>query len=364
MAGAMITKATFTNFRGFRDLTLDGLRRINLIVGQNGSGKSALMEGLSLAAGHTPQLALAVRNSRGLPPPTAPVPHLLTFFDDLFYRFDTGSPVALTLEGDRNGKTFSRTLTIGQEGTTQITLPLDTPPNERAPYTADIFTSPVFFEWSENSENAPPPFKTIPKITSNGLMLGVGPSFMPFFFFPARGFFDGATAAENFTRLDRENRGADFIETMRRIFPEIESITVGYEQTVGQILVKSHGLQRKISVSLLSDGMSRVVEILLGISRGAGGFVLIDEIENGIYFERYRDVLDAINEFSNKFGTQVFLTTHSDAILNAFYENIGEENEDFSIIRCSRMENGDTGASIINDIWAKRALESGIELRV
>ena len=41
----MLTRIEFENFRGFLQLTLDGLQRVNLIVGKNNSGKTSLLEG-------------------------------------------------------------------------------------------------------------------------------------------------------------------------------------------------------------------------------------------------------------------------------------------------------------------------------
>ena len=365
MPAVLIEKMTLKNFRGFADLTLEGMRRLNLIVGNNGSGKTALMEGLSLAAGATSHTAVMLRHFRGLPMLGGPVPHLLTFFDDLFYRFDTNTPVEITLTGKREDKTFSRALTIGQESTGQITIPLKATGGETPAQSTDIYKSPVSFEWRHQGENAAPEFfKTTPQITPMGLQIAVGQTAFPSIFFSARGFFDGAAAAESFSRLDRENKAKKFIETMQRIFPDIESISVAYEQNVGQLWVKARGLDRKTSISLLSEGVSHVSQILLGIAHNAGGVALIDEIENGVYFERYGEVLRAIDEFSKDFGTQVFFTTHSDAMLDAFHENVAAKTEDFSIIRCIREERGGTSARIISGVRAERALRSGIELRV
>jgi hypothetical protein len=42
----MINELTLENFRGFRSLELKGLKRVNLIVGHNNSGKTSLLEGL------------------------------------------------------------------------------------------------------------------------------------------------------------------------------------------------------------------------------------------------------------------------------------------------------------------------------
>ena len=364
MPAVLIEKMTLKNFRGFADLTLEGMRRLNLIVGNNGSGKTALMEGLSLAAGSSPHTAVLLRRFRGLPMLGGAVPHLLTFFDDLFYRFDTKTPAEIMLKGQRDGKTFSRGLTIGQESTGRITIPLNATGDENPAQFVDIYKSPVSFEWCHQGENAEAErFKTTPQITQMELQIEVGKIAFPLIFFPARGFFEATMVAEYFSHLDRENEAAKFVETMQRIFPDIEAISVAYEQNVGQLWVKARGLDKKASISLLSDGVSRVSEILLGTAYNRGGVALIDEVENGIHFERYGEVIEAIDEFSSTFGTQVFFTTHSDAMLDAFHENVAAKTEDFSIIRCSREENGGTNASLINDIWAKRALESGIELR-
>ncbi|MBN1565485.1 MAG: AAA family ATPase, partial [Anaerolineae bacterium] len=42
----MYTSFHIKNFRGFRDLTLDGLARVNLIAGGNNVGKTALLEAI------------------------------------------------------------------------------------------------------------------------------------------------------------------------------------------------------------------------------------------------------------------------------------------------------------------------------
>ncbi|MBI4326874.1 MAG: AAA family ATPase [Chloroflexi bacterium] len=44
----MLTKIQIKNFRCFRELEIAPLRRINLITGQNNTGKTALLEALML----------------------------------------------------------------------------------------------------------------------------------------------------------------------------------------------------------------------------------------------------------------------------------------------------------------------------
>src|SRR5713101_8522765 len=63
---AMIESLSVSNFRGIEKLELHGLRRINVIVGENSSGKTALLESIFLAGGGSPEIALRLQAQRGL----------------------------------------------------------------------------------------------------------------------------------------------------------------------------------------------------------------------------------------------------------------------------------------------------------
>jgi AAA15 family ATPase/GTPase len=46
----MFQKITVANFRGFRELRLESLGRVNLVVGDNNVGKTSLLEAIFLDA--------------------------------------------------------------------------------------------------------------------------------------------------------------------------------------------------------------------------------------------------------------------------------------------------------------------------
>jgi hypothetical protein len=63
----MITSFSIKNFRCLPDLQLDGLRRINLLVGANNTGKTSLLEALFLNLGaHNPEICVRLNAWRGL----------------------------------------------------------------------------------------------------------------------------------------------------------------------------------------------------------------------------------------------------------------------------------------------------------
>ena len=61
----MINSLTVRNFRCFEHLSVERCKRVNVIVGDNGSGKTALLEAIFLALGVTTDVPLRYRQQRG-----------------------------------------------------------------------------------------------------------------------------------------------------------------------------------------------------------------------------------------------------------------------------------------------------------
>ena len=62
----MIQSIRIENFRCFKRVVVRDLRRINVLVGKNASGKTAFLEAVFLARAGAPQIALKLRHMRGL----------------------------------------------------------------------------------------------------------------------------------------------------------------------------------------------------------------------------------------------------------------------------------------------------------
>src|SRR5215204_5650004 len=107
----MINSVTIENFRGFDVAKLDGCRRINVIVGENGSGKTALLEGIFLAAGPA-EIALRLRGWRGIESGQGSATHeqlVHALWGDLFHNFQMDKPARIALTGSEG---HTRAITI------------------------------------------------------------------------------------------------------------------------------------------------------------------------------------------------------------------------------------------------------------
>ncbi|WP_052700435.1 AAA family ATPase [Methylocucumis oryzae] len=80
-------------------------------------------------------------------------------------------------------------------------------------------------------------------------------------------------------------------------------------------------LKDKTNLALLSsfgEGINRYIAILCAIWANKDGFLLIDEIENGIHYTNYPKLWEIIFKVSVEANCQLFITTHSKECIAAF----------------------------------------------
>jgi AAA15 family ATPase/GTPase len=82
--------------------------------------------------------------------------------------------------------------------------------------------------------------------------------------------------------------------------------------------VKLKNLNHAVPLNSLGDGMLRVLQLMLKIFPAKGGFLLIDEFENGLHFTIQEKVWRLIFDLAEKLDIQVFATTHSWDCIESF----------------------------------------------
>jgi hypothetical protein len=168
--------------------------------------------------------------------------------------------------------------------------------------------------------------------------------------------------AERYGKLDVIGEGNDILEFLRIIEPNLKTLS---SVTVGNIsmLHGDIGLQRKIPVPYMGEGVSKLLSIILAIANTKGGIVLIDEFENGFHYSVMQKIWEGIGKAAKKFDCQVIATTHSYECLEAAYNGLsGDLEKEFTYLRLD-SSGDETKAKIFDYKMLKVAIESNMEVR-
>jgi AAA15 family ATPase/GTPase len=76
----------------------------------------------------------------------------------------------------------------------------------------------------------------------------------------------------------------------------------------------------------MGDGINHILSIILALVNCENGYLLIDEIDNGLHYSVQENLWRVIFDLAKKLNIQVFATTHSNDCINSFTEVLKEEN--------------------------------------
>jgi hypothetical protein len=327
----MLESFTIRNFRGFNDVQVSDCRRINIVVGDNGSGKTALLEALFLAAGVSPELSLRTKTWRGFEGKASGTQEDVreALWADLFFMFQTNQPALISLKGKPDEQNRSVTITLNKRGHVRLV-----PPNRRkpgAPPKVEPDPVPMEFKWKIRGL---PDVRVIPQFIEDKLIFPPAPDSH------VRGSFHAATRipsaqemANRFSDLSKEFNEQSFIERFCEHFTMIRNLSLEVSAGAPMLYATVEGLPEKLPLSLASGGMTKLAAILLSMSEQAGGIILVDEIENGFYHERLPMIWRSILDFSRQYDCQIFASTHSAECLRAAATVADKNADEFCMLR-------------------------------
>lgn len=343
----MIESIHIENFRCFRHTEADDLGRINVIVGDNGAGKTALLEAIYLVTGNTPENHLKLRSWRTGEASTYVTSNEVqsgSLWDDMFHSSDTSLEVNIQVRG-----TQTRQLQVLRQESTTVPLGSGTTP------------APVTFTWSYGNGDET---ECIPRLhPERGIeyptaIAGPGVAFLS-----AR--VPGAELAQRYSELDRKNLVEPAVRAVQEQWPEIKELKpLSFGEHKTEIYAVEEGIENKIPLSFVSSGINRLFYILVTIASFPGGTVCIDEFDYGLYHKRLTDIWKAVHQTATDTNTQVFVTTHSGEAIAALDPLIKGNEEDFRLIRVKRdKKNGESSVHVSSARNLAAAIEGHIDIR-
>ncbi|MCI0455801.1 MAG: ATP-binding protein [Gemmataceae bacterium] len=348
----MYTSVTIENLRGIRRLVVEGLSRVNLIVGRNNTGKTTVLEGLFLLGGATtpafPTTLGQLRGQRlGEGSPDA-------LWRPLFWNMDPH--VGIKISGQWGGEAQERRLLLeairqasyagpreaegGEEGIAAITQEfvigrlslLYTSASGRQHHTQAVY------EAGRRGINAPSEDRD---------------DFVRTTFLSARSYPPLARDAQQYSLLVRRKQERDILEALQIIEPRIERIEV-LSEPGGPSVYADIGLDSLIPLAACGEGFVRLFSIAVELAASRGGVLLIDEIDNGLHYSVMDDLWAVLHTLCAKHDVQVVATTHNEEMIRSAFAAFDGQLADLGLFRIDRR--GDEHEAVRYDEEDMRAV--------
>lgn len=331
-ASGMLQSVHVRNFRGLKDLKVDGLGRINLFAGRNNSGKTALLEALSLLAGAGwPNLAFNPSVARGaevlaeaqLAPggQVSPIMVRESVWKPMFHGLDLEEKVTVAAEHGALGELlldvdFARQknveINMGNLGSRSVASLQDTLGFAFHSEATGEITSQAFLDEQGRQvmvytgDTDPDPRPSFPAV----YLGGHGVSHI--------------RDAANLGEVRRQKQGDLVLAALKIIEPRLESIednsASGAPMIWGDI-----GLPELMPLSAMGEGLARAARLFIAMLHVKDGAIMVDEIENWFHYSVVPGIWEAIDQMSRDFNVQIFATTHSRECVRAAYRALGDE---------------------------------------
>jgi ABC-type branched-subunit amino acid transport system ATPase component len=339
------------NFRPFQHLKIERLGRVNLIVGKNSVGKSSVLDAINLYAqrGSPLLLQLILKKHKELN-----FTRLRDTWDNIW-----GSTVNIQLAALKDLffgrkldlKTLPITLHIGEVGTVQkqINIELgmysleeteDFGGKSRLLSLDGILTADnPRLAFSVQYGTDEPRISRLDKIRDFDIY-DESPSASSIFV--ATGGLSETLIGDLWKAIALTDAEENVVKALQIIHPDVERVAVitrdGYKpESEYEVIVKVKGLNERLSLGSLGDGMNRIFGITLALVNSANDFLLIDEIENGLHYSVQLEVWKLIFEVARRLNVQVFATTHNWDCIEAFQEAAAADQQSEGML--IRLEN-------------------------
>ena len=336
-------------FRSINEIELKDLKKINILVGKNNCGKTSILEAFFLLSGMSNSaLVVNIENFRQT---------LLSSdedFKNIFKDLDFNTPI--NIQGVLNNKKRQLTISPRIQNYNPKSNEQIQGKNILVSSQAEPQVKGLMFQFFDEKN------KYVSSIhIDNG---DIRPAFesrykeeidCKFLYSKYVSYDDLVKEISSFAiekKLDK------LIETLDKIDSRVIDI-----RTINNKIYLDIGMKTLFPLHIMGDGMVKILSIISSIQYINNGILLIDEIENGLFYSSLRILWGAIINACEKNDVQIVATTHSYENIKALMDECNNNNyEDVMLYRISN-ENEKQKAFETTSQDLKIGLDNNIEVR-
>ena len=341
---AMIHNLTIHNFRCFQDLALKKTTNINIISSKNGVGKTTLLESIFLLFGfNNPNIFLKINSIRNTFM-TSSSPDIA--WEHFFYLKNIENKIYISSEID--GIDISIQFEKDENfDSKQAVVPI----KEELHPIQDGYPLKSTFHYGDDEYigHIMPLKNNLMTTWSNPLPKNILPIVQ--YLSPNSGHLQNLVYT--FGKLEKAEKKGELIKIFKTLDKDLEDFTTIFED-IPRLYAKKHGVPL-LPLSVMGNGLCKLIEIVCAMLNRPNSIILIDEIETGFHYKFLFNLWKIIEKVSIENNIQVFATTHSFECIQAASDAIENKNN-ITYIRIGKNRN-----SINPFIFDGEELEFSIE---
>lgn len=364
MGDLILNSLEVRNFRAFRDLKIDHLGRVNLLVGKNNVGKTSLLEAIWLYANRasTPTFLWDIMTARReVKQPFVNVRDMLAALKYLFY-------------GRNDIRPGQQPIQIGPINAPSDTLSIALDWSVTETRDGGLHIRPLESGEAYLAENLSPRFtiqaagETLSYPINPSLLPGIlrlNSNAIPCILSPSQGL-SGQRLIELWDGIALTNLEDEVLAALKLIAPGLVNLTFVSTPLSGGDripIVRITGSKEPLPLYSLGEGMLRALGISLALVNVKDGLLLIDEFENGLYYTVQPEIWRFIFRVARNLNVQVFATTHSWDCIDAFQKAANSAYQEEGLLIRLESKLNDIVATLYDGRSLSIATREHIEVR-
>ncbi|MDX8377371.1 MAG: ATP-binding protein [Mariprofundales bacterium] len=348
----MIDSVFLDNYKQFKEFEINGLKRINILSGENNTGKTSVLEAVFMFYDRrAPDFTLKQFVWRGVNTVELKADSL---WQPLFSNFDLSKKI--TIKVNDNGNEEKAIYQHIENFNTSLAINPNNTPRNQTFSSSNMLTESLKCSYFYKKKNVGESnlFINSDKLSMNTNKLEKAKKDVAFVHSSARG--NLSSDSEKLGKIDVENGLKDITEFLKIIEPRLTSLSI-IPNGQQSLIYGDIGLKRKIPISYMGEGITKFLSILVTIATTKNGIICLDEIENGIHYSLFPKIWEILDKMTKTYNCQLFITTHSRDVLhglNEYYKN--SEIKDISFIRLDTIND-----SIIPKMYDSSMLLTAME---
>lgn len=329
----MINSIRIKNFKGFSDINLQDMTRVNLISGRNNSGKSTILEAVFLFLDHAAaESFMKISQLRGNSVNAVQSELWTPLFKDL------DATMVIEIEVKLDGTDYS----LQYRRDSNYVPPANIAPADvlsqfinEPKHTYSLGYELKSGDYEENGHFMISQTGMIRDIRTNtdnnhirtlqnaGIINSIIVS-------------DSRLPIDWMGKLELQGRKNEVIEALKIIEPDLSDIvTVSVN---GQAQLYTRIGRNLLPLRQSGDGINKLLHIMLAIIENPDSIILIDEIETGFHYSLYPKLWKIISLLACDYNCQIIASTHSYECIAGVTEGIKDKDkaEKFSFYRIER----------------------------